>query len=183
MTEDENIESAVRRWLESVVIGLGLCPFAGREYDASRIRFAVSPAQSETELLQALEDECLSLLADDSTATTLLIHPQVLADFDAYNQFLDLADALVQQLQLTGVFQIASFHPRYRFAGTAASDAENFTNRSPYPILHILRESSVSEAIDGMPDAAEIPQRNIAKMNELGTAHLQCLLRACMTPP
>lgn len=182
MSEEEDAEAAVRRWLESVVIGLELCPFARREFDASRIRFAVSPARSEPELLQALEVECNLLLADESTATTLLIHPQVLADFGDYNQFLDLADGLLQQLQLTGVFQVASFHPRYRFAGTGDSDAENFTNRSPYPILHILRERSVSEALESMPDAGQIPERNIATMNELGTARLQQLLHECMGP-
>lgn len=170
-------EQATRDWLESVVIELNLCPFAQREFVNDRVRFAVTGADSELQLLQALESELQLLFGDAAIETTLLIHPQALEDFDAYNQFLDLADGLLAQMNLEGVFQIASFHPNYQFADTEADDAENFTNRSPYPTLHILREESLARAIAGTPDIDQVPVRNIKTMNALGAAKLKQLFR------
>lgn len=164
-----------REWLRTIVIGLNLCPFAARELDNERVRFAVAAVKTSVQLLQALEEELQLLCDDDSIGTTLLIHPDVLADFAEFNQFLDLADGLLVQMDLVGILQIASFHPDYRFAGTEPDAAENFTNRSPYPTLHILREASLSEAIDAYPDVTEVPSRNIRKMNELGAARLKTL--------
>lgn len=172
----------VRRWLESVVIEFNLCPFAARELINDRVRFAATEATSELQLLQALEAELERLVHDGSVETTLLIHPHVLMDFGDYNQFLEMADGLLEQMQLVGVFQIASFHPDYQFGGTEIDAAENYTNRSPYPVLHLLREKSLTRAVDGMPDIDQIPVRNIAKMNELGTDRLKTLLQACCTP-
>ena len=172
---EEHYIAATRRWLESVVIELDLCPFAGRELRDDRVRFSVTDAATDVQLLQALEAE-LELLSDNTVIeTTLLVHPQVLADFEDYNQFLGLADALLEQMQLDGVFQIASFHPDYQFANTHPDDAENYTNRSPHPILHILREESLARAIEHAADIDQIPLRNIQKMNELGTERLKLL--------
>ena len=173
---DETI-AAVRNWLESVVVELNLCPFAKRELINDRVRFVETDATSQVQLLQALETEFEHLVANASTETTLLIHPNVLADFADYNEFLELADGLLVQMEFDGVFQIASFHPDYQFAETHPDDAENYTNRSPYPILHILREESLSRAIENTADIDQIPLRNIQKMNELGAEKLKLLFR------
>lgn len=169
----------MRQWLASLVIDLNLCPFAKRELVNDRVRFAATPAETQDDLLQALATELESAQRDDSVETTLLIHPQVLQDFRDYNQFLDAADGLLIDLQLDGVFQVASFHPDYQFADTAPDDAENYTNRSPYPMLHILREASLERVIADTPDVAQIPIRNVALMNEMGRESMQQLLQAC----
>ncbi|NND82998.1 MAG: DUF1415 domain-containing protein [Gammaproteobacteria bacterium] len=170
----------VRRWLETIVIDLGLCPFAERELFHQRIRFSVTDANEEVDLLIALEAELRRLQHDNSIETTLLIHPNALTAFDKYNQFLDLAEGFLAQLQMQGVYQIASFHPDYQFANTDPQDAENYTNRSPYPMLHILRETSVSQAIASHPDIDRVPTRNIALMQQLGGDELARRLAACM---
>ncbi|MEE4185998.1 MAG: DUF1415 domain-containing protein [Gammaproteobacteria bacterium] len=175
----EPVAEAVRHWLESVVIGLNLCPFARRELAAERVRFAVTPAATEAGLLEALRDELELLEHDSRIETTLLIHPAVLQSFADYNQFLNAADSLLAGMQLEGVIQVASFHPDYQFAGTGPDDAENFTNRSPYPLLHLLREASVERAIDALPEVAQIPLRNVELMNQMGRDALQDLVRSC----
>jgi hypothetical protein len=173
----DKTEPMVRRWLESVVIELNLCPFAERELMNDRVRFAETDAATEVQLLQALEAELEHLAGNASIETTLLVHPHVFADFADYNQFLEIADGLLLQMELDGVFQIASFHPDYQFADTQPDDAENYTNRSPFPLLHILREESLARAIEHTPDVDQIPMRNIRKMNELGTEELKLLFR------
>lgn len=172
------IEAATRQWVESIIVGLNLCPFAGREVRRNSIRYSVSHARTEDELLAALFDEFTFLDNNPETETTLLIHPQALRSFPAYNQFLNQADALLAGAGLEGIYQIASFHPDYRFAGTAPDDAENYTNRSPYPLLHLLRESAVQAATEST-DVETIPARNIKLMNTLGTLKLEELLAAC----
>jgi hypothetical protein len=169
------VAAVVRQWLESLVIKLNLCPFAGRELLNDRVRFAVTSATSEDELLNALQTELELLGTDTSIETTLLIHPQVLGDFAAYNQFLDAADGLLKYLELEGIYQVASFHPDYQFGGTEPDDVENFTNRSPYPLLHLLREESLERAIAEFPDAEKIPERNITLMKSMGEEQLRRL--------
>ena len=170
----------MRQWLQSVIVDLNLCPFAKRELLNNRVRFSVTEASSEEQLLIALEDE-LQLLNDDlSIETTLLIHPEVLQNFFDYNEFLSSVDALVVDLELEGVYQIASFHPDYQFADTEQNAVENYTNRSPYPLLHILREQSLEQAIANYADVDQIPTRNIALMNSLGKDKLKSLLHACL---
>lgn len=177
--DKDAVTAAVRRWVETVVVDLDLCPFAGRELRRERIRFAVSPATTSAELLASLRTELERLDTHPAIETTLLIHPRVLQDFDDYNEFLDIADELLGTLGMVGSFQIASFHPHYRFAGTAATDVENYTNRSPYPMLHLLREASIERGIASHPDTEQIPRRNIALMKRLGADRLKQLLRAC----
>lgn len=174
------VTNAVRKWVETVVIDLNLCPFAKRELIAERVRFVVSEAVTEEELLLDLQSELTVLETVPAVETTLLIHPHVLQDFADYNQCLDLFDALLQDLELQGIYQIASFHPHYQFADTQPEDAENHTNRSPYPIVHILREESLEKAVQSYPDVAQIPVRNIAVMNRLGKETLQSLLKHCL---
>jgi len=167
---------AVRRWVDSLVVGLNLCPFAKTELINERVRFVECPAQSEVALLDALTIELELLETTPALETTLLVHPNVLHDFADYNQFLNEVDALLVGLQFEGVFQVASFHPDYQFGGTAIDAAENYTNRSPYPLLHILREASLERVIAAHPDTAEIPQRNVELMNSMGSAALRAML-------
>lgn len=175
-TNEEQIR-VVRQWVEDVVVELNLCPFAKRELIADRVRFVVTDATSEDELLETLAFELEFLGSTPSIETTLVIHPHVLGDFSLYNQFLDNADRLLVALKLEGVFQVASFHPDYQFADTKADDAENYTNRSPYPVLHLLREESLERVIASTPDIDQIPKRNIETMNRLGTESLRSMLR------
>jgi hypothetical protein len=159
-----------RRWLERAVIGLNLCPFAKAVYVKQQVRFVLSDASTPEALLEQLAEELL-LLRDtpsDEIDTTLIVHPDVLQDFLDYNDFLDNADAAVETLELEGVLQVASFHPSYQFAGTAFDDIGNYTNRSPYPTLHLLREDSVSRAVEAFPDADQIVDRNIETLDRLG---------------
>jgi hypothetical protein len=166
----EEVIAATRSWLEKEVIGLNLCPFAAAVHDAGQIRYFVSPATTVKELRTDLLEELLFLKEADPAKvdTTLLIHPGVLADFLEFNDFLDVADDVVKNLGLTGDIQIASFHPAFQFEGTEPDDVTNRTNRSPYPTLHLLRESSVERALEDYPDPDEISRRNIEKMRRLG---------------
>ena len=168
----EEIVAATRDWLEKAVIGLDLCPFARAVHVRGQIRYAVSEAETPEDLLADLERELRTLATADPEAidTTLLIHPWVLRDFLDYNDFLDVAEAAVADLGLEGEIQVASFHPHYRFAGSGPDDIENCTNRSPYPMLHLLRESSVERAVDTFPDTSKIPEKNVATMRRLGHA-------------
>jgi len=169
----------VEAWLSDIVIGLNLCPFAKREFIKKSIRFQCSAARSEQELLQDLVVELALLNKSPEIETTLLIHPDVLQGFDEYNQFLDFADNVIESMNMQGEFQIASFHPDYCFAGTSVDDAENYTNRSPYPLLHILRESSLEKAIQAHANTEQIPEDNIRLMNDMGAPEMAKRLQNC----
>jgi uncharacterized protein len=166
---DDQIVAEVTRWVNDVVIGLNLCPFAKAVFAKQQIRYAIVRATRTDQVADALCDEMALLAKTDPNAidTTLLIVPGALDDFEAFNDFLGVADALIEGLGFTGVFQIASFHPRYQFADTQADDVTNFTNRAPFAILHILREDSVGRAVDSFPDAATIYERNMETMRRL----------------
>jgi hypothetical protein len=166
----EAIVAATRHWLTRAVIGLNLCPFAKAVHVKDQIRYAVSDATGIEGVLADLESE-LRALADADPAvvdTTLLILPHALADFVEYNDCLFFADRMLKQLRLEGMLQIASFHPHYQFDGSEPDDIENYTNRSPYPILHLLREASIERAVEAFPDAAEIYERNQQTLRRLG---------------
>jgi len=167
---DETIIAQTRAWIEKAVIGLDLCPFAQAVHMSDRIRYRVSDAQSNQALLEHLRAELRALRDADPqiVETVLLIHPQVLSDFYEYNASLDEAEEAVDELDLTGVLQVASFHPHYQFADTAPDDIENYTNRSPYPMLHLLRESSIERAVAAMADPAQIYEKNIETLRSLG---------------
>jgi hypothetical protein len=179
MTTAEPVEiSATRRWLERAVIGLNLCPFAKAVYVKQQVRFVLSDARDTDALRDEVERE-LRLLADtpaDEIDTTLIVHPHVLQDFLAYNDFLDVADMTVRVLGLEGELQVASFHPDYVFAGEAASDPSNCSNRAPYPTLHLLREASIDRAVAAYPDPGVIVERNIATLRGLGVDGYRRLL-------
>ncbi len=170
--------AATRRWLERAVIGLNLCPFAKAVSVKQQIRFVLSDATTEEALLTDLGEELQRLHATDAAQidTTLLIHPRMLNDFFEYNEFLDLVDGLVAELDLEGELQVASFHPDYQFAGTASDDPGNCTNRAPYPTLHLLREDSLDKAVTAYPDAGVIVERNLETMATLGIDGFRRLL-------
>jgi hypothetical protein len=161
------------------VIGLNLCPFAENPYRGNRVRFYVSEQRSAVGLLAELRSELQALAAANPAEleTTLLIHPWVLADFIEYNDFLEACDAAVAELDLEGELQVASFHPQYRFAGSQPDDIENYTNRSPFPMLHILREASVERAVAAVGDTEEIYRRNMRTLRALGHEGWQRLWR------
>lgn len=159
-----------RRWIDRAVIGLNLCPFAKAVVARGQVRHVLSDAATPEALLETLGGELLHLRDTPASVvdTTLIVHPRVLADFLDYNDFLEDADALVEQLGLEGELQVASFHPQYRFAGSGEDDIANFTNRSPWPTLHLLREDSVARAVEAFPDPDAIVERNIATLEKLG---------------
>lgn len=179
VTPDQAI-SLTQRWLEKAVIGLNLCPFAKSVHVKGQIRYRYSGAAT----MEALAEDLLSELRQLATAspaevdTTLVIHPHVLQDFLDYNEFLGLADAIVEDAGLEGVIQVASFHPDYRFADSAGeNDVTNYTNRSPFPMLHLLRESSVTRAVTDYPDTDRIYEDNIRKLKALGLEGWEALWR------
>ena len=152
------------------MIGLNLCPFAENPYRGGRVRFYVCEQRSAAGLLDELRAELTRLAAADpgDCETTLLIHPWVLTDFIQYNDFLGICDEVVAGLGLEGVLQVASFHPQYQFAGSQPDDIENCTNRSPHPVLHLLREASVERAVAAVGDTDEIYRRNMRRLRSLG---------------
>lgn len=159
----DTITKQIHQWLDQVVIGLNLCPFASAPYKKQQIRIEVTDCDNQTCLVYKLEDE-LKKLAEtpvEELETTLLVIPETLHDFYDYNDFLDIAESIIEENNYAGVFQIASFHPQYQFAGTEAEDNENLTNRAPFPILHLLREESLEKAVAHYPNPEEIPERNI----------------------
>jgi hypothetical protein len=166
----QDVVAATRDWIEKAVIGLNLCPFAKAVYAKEQIRYVVSPARSIDALLEDLDRELLALAEADpeKTDTTLIIHPFVLEDFLDYNDFLELADGVVEEHGLEGVIQVASFHPQYQFEGTERDDVTNCSNRSPYPTLHLLREASVDRAVESFPEAERIYEKNIETLRRLG---------------
>ena len=183
MTElEQRIRLETLAWVERVVVGLNLCPFARAPLEGGRLRLAVTTCEDPRELLTIVDDELDALLRHDSAEleTTLIVHPNCLIDFDEYNDFLDAADELLELRQLAGIVQIASFHPDYRFADAAPDDQANYTNRSPYPMLHLLREDDISKAVDSHPDIESIPAANIAKLRAMSLEQLRALWRGSL---
>jgi hypothetical protein len=178
------IIGATRQWIDSFVVGLNLCPFAKAVLDGGRVRFVVSEARSSADLLADFRRELDHLVSVSAAEveTTLLIHPLVLEDFLEFNDFLDVAEAAIREQGLEGFVQVASFHPRYQFEDTRPGDVENYTNRSPYPMLHLLRESSIDAVSDDEERLLAIPERNIAVLRELGLAKILELMKGPRTP-
>ena len=171
----QGIIAATEAWLINAVIGLNLCPFAKAVHSKKLIRYRVSEARNSDTLLDDLlrELEYLAEARPSVVDTTLLIHPWVLTDFLDYNDFLGVADGAIEALDLTGILQVASFHPDYQFADTDFDDVSNFSNRSPFPTLHLLREESVEQAAATFPDVASIYENNIKTLRNLGAAGWQ----------
>ena len=172
---------ATKRWLETMVIGLNLCPFAKAVYVKQQVGFVVTGSRTEEELSEELEvllDHVAS--ADPATMdTAILIHPLVLTDFVDYRFYLDSVAALLKRKKLRGVLQVASFHPDYEFAGEPVESVGHFTNRSPCPMLHVLRESSIERAVASFPDPASIFEKNIEQLEALGEAAVKAMFKQC----
>ena len=183
MTEPDNaaVIAQTRAWVDRAVIGLNLCPFAKAPQAKGLVRYVVSHATDPAALLADLiaELERLAESPAEKLETTLLIHPQVLTDFADYNDFIEVAEDTVAELDLEGVLQVASFHPQYQFADTASDDVGNATNRSPFPTLHLIREDSIDRAVQAFPEAELIYETNIATLERLGAEGWAELRRAC----
>jgi len=171
-SSDEQMLSLTVRWLERAVIGLNLCPFAKSVHVKGQIHYRLSHATQKQELLQVLQEELQALQATDPAVrdTTLLILPDCFPDFLDFNDFLQDADDVLYTLGLDGTLQIASFHPRFQFAGTTEDDITNFTNRAPFPVLHLIREASIARAVEAFPDAEMIYEKNMRTLEDLGRA-------------
>ena len=174
---DDAIIAATRRWVDRAVIGLNLCPFAKGVQSKGQVLYVVSHAADAQELLDDLKTELHALHASDPAQrdTTLLIAPQVFADFLDFNDFLDRADRLLRKMRMDGDYQIASFHPQFLFADAEADDVSHHTNRAPYPILHLLREASIDRAVEAFPDASLIFEKNMQTLRALGVEGWQAL--------
>jgi hypothetical protein len=177
--DEAEVIAAMRQWIEKAVIGLNLCPFAKAVYVKNQVRYVVSAAPHLDGLLEDLDRELDLLAAADpeEVDTTLLIHPTLLPDFLDFNDFMQLAEAAVDEHGLDGVIQIASFHPAFQFEGTDPDDIGNFTNRAPFPTLHLLREASIARAVAAFPEAETIYERNIETLQGLGIDGWQALWR------
>ena len=178
----QTIITQTRCWIEKAVVALNLCPFAKKPVEGEQVRYVVSEAQDEKSLLADMQLELEHLRATDPSAveTTVLIHPFVLNDFYDYNDFLAVVDAFLEEAGYGGEFQVASLHPDYQFAGTEPEDAQNYTNRSPYPILHLLREELLEKALLSYARPDKIPERNIRTMEKLGAEKMREMLAECM---
>lgn len=170
ITDPETVTQDTIRWLERAVIGLNLCPFAKGVHAKGQIHYVVSHATDSREVLQELarELEALAESSPEKRDTTLLMVPGCFADFLEFNDFLEAVDGLVDALDLGGILQVASFHPHFQFAGTEPDDVTNCTNQAPYPTLHLLRESSIEQAVQAFPEAETIYERNMQVLQDMG---------------
>jgi hypothetical protein len=174
-----------KNWVEEIVIGLNLCPFASQPFHNDAIEYIVNTGDSTEQHLQQLADCFARLDARSNTSadieTSLLIYPDAYQTFDNYLDLLDIANQLLEDLHYTGIYQLASFHPDYRFAGSAENDASNFSNRSPHPMLHVIRESSLEKVISSYPNIEQVPENNIKKLREIGYKEMQTKLKNITT--
>jgi len=177
--KDQLLIEATQSWLKTIIIAYSICPFAKHEADRGSIRFSIDRDTEAESCLLSLMLECDRLNIDSSIETTLLIYDNAFTAFDDYLDFLDIAEALLIEQGYEGIYQLASFHPDYCFEGAKQDDPANYTNRSPYPMLHLLRETSIERTVNTYPDTENIPQRNIELTRELGLAKMQALLTAC----
>lgn len=177
---DETIIAQTKKWIIDVVVGCNFCPFAGKEVKRGTIHYKVLHVAEKKLVLEGLANAFLCLNENPAIETTLLILPDSFKIFSTYLGLIKSAESFLKKEGHEGVYQLASFHPLYLFAGSAGNDPANFTNRSPYPMLHLLREASVTKAVDNYPGAENIPQRNIAFATKKGLAHMQLLKDACI---
>lgn len=176
---DQQVISSTQAWVKSFIIGYNICPFAKREWDRGSIYYTVNRTMDIEYFLEHLIQECERLDSDDGIETTLLIYPEAFVTFADYLDYLDIAERLLIEQGYEGIYQLASFHPDYCFEGAAPDDAANYTNRSPYPMLHLIREESIERAVAAYPHPENIPERNIELTRRLGLAKMQALLAAC----
>lgn len=169
-----------RRWIVDVVVGCNFCPFASREVKQDSIRYRVVMGQDPKEFLVAFVEECQHLDRESQVETTLIVFPEALAEFDDYLDLLDEAQFLLERQGYEGIYQVASFHPHYRFADASEDDAANYTNRSPHPMLHLLREERVEQALLRYPNPEQIPENNVQLARQRGVQAMRALREACL---
>lgn len=174
----EEVVSATKSWVEQIIIGLNFCPFAKKEWVNNTIHYHVSDKTKLKVALSEFYEQCQKLLDEPALETTLLIYSDGFKSFDAYLDLVDYANDLLADLALEGVFQLASFHPEYAFADEDYDDAANFTNRSPYPMLHIIREASMERVLSVYKNPEAIPDNNIRLAREKGSTYFQNLLKS-----
>lgn len=179
LMENTLIIQQTKKWIKDVVIGLNFCPFANKEYINDTIRYQISNSKDMSEVMMQLFEECVFLDLNEETSTTLIILSEGFQDFEEYLFLVDLCEKLLRKQKYEGVYQIATFHPEYVFDGEDPLDPANFTNRSIYPMLHILREEQLEDAIENFPDTESIPEKNIDVARKLGLEKLQALRAAC----
>jgi len=175
----EQIIQQTKKWIEKVVVGHNFCPFAARELTRDSIRYVVCEQKNEVEYLEILANEFRELTENQEIETTLIVFGNDFKTFNTFWFFVEMCNQFLIDCEYEGVFQLANFHPEYRFARSAADDPANYTNRSPYPMLHILREISVEKAVANFPDAENIPQRNITHARKEGLTRMKRGLRDC----
>lgn len=179
ITADELIINQTKSWLETMVIRLNFCPFARRELEQNSIHYTVVRADNMQSCLESLVFECERLDRNQTISTSLLIYPELWSEFDDFLDYLAIAESLLEAQHYQGIYQLASFHPRYCFEGENVKDPANYTNRSLYPMLHLLREDMLEAALKQYPHPEQIPQQNIKRARELGAAKLKAMLEGC----
>lgn len=177
---DELVTLQTLKWVNTFIVDLNVCPFAKREIDQNRVKVCVVRSKKTDIALEELIAEVNWLDTHEETETTLLVFPTLFKDFHRYLDFVDLAEDLMFEQGCEGVYQIATFHPDYCFAGAEMNDVSNYTNRSPYPMIHLLREASVEKAIAFHGNTEAIPENNIALMEEMGEEKIQAIFTASM---
>lgn len=182
-SSDQNIIDQTQCWVKNIIIGHNFCPFAKREMERESIRYRVNHSTDLEPALQAMIDECAHLDDNDATETTLLIFPEGFQDFENYLDLVELGEKLIADQDYEGIYQFASFHPDYCFAGAEQNDAANYTNRSPYPMLHLIREASMEQALKHHPEPEKIPERNVEHARELGLEEMKRQLEECCKLP
>ncbi len=180
MISDEQVIAYTKKWILDVVIGCNFCPFAAKPVKQDAVHYKVEHAIGLQKCLQTFIRECMNMDENEQVETALIIFPNAFEQFDNYLDLVSLAESLLKKEGYEGIYQVASFHPQYRFAGAPVSDAANYTNRSIYPMLHILREESIEKALEKYPDAEGIPERNIHFAREKGTAYMKMLRDSCI---
>lgn len=180
MDSTNQIISQTKKWITDVVVGCNFCPFAARELKQNKVHYHVEPATKLDVCLQSFLQECIRLDNDEMIETTLLIFPNAFQSFDEYLDLVSLAEKLISKKGYKGIYQVASFHPLYCFADSSADDAANYTNRSIYPMLHLLREESIEQALKRYADPEQIPLRNIRFAREKGILYMKMLRDACL---
>ena len=175
-----SIIAQTKKWITQVVIGCNFCPFASREVKQNTVHYQVEPASELSECLESFLQECIRLDNEEAIETTLVIFPNAFQSFDDYLDLVGQAEKLILKKGYEGIYQVASFHPLYRFADSPEDDAANYTNRSIYPMLHLLREKSIEQALQRYPDPEQIPVRNIQFAREKGPVYMKMLRDACL---
>ena len=180
MISAEQVIAQTKKWITDVVVGCNFCPFAAKELRQDTIRYLVETGTYLNKSLQVFIKECSRLDEDASIETTLIIFPDSFQQFDDYLDLVDLAESLLKKEGYEGIYQVASFHPQYMFDGAPLNDAANYSNRSLYPMLHILREESIEKALEKYPNPEQIPERNINFAREKGVAYMKMLRDSCL---